>query len=275
MHDTSEQAPSFLANHKKAELSDLLIISDPSNYSFEQKVLSRVYAVEKTFDNISFKQSAIINCYLRKCTFIKCNFTGANIKESYLRGAKFINCQFSYSTWEKTQVDDDILESCLPSEENLARDLVRSLRVNFAQIGNHDAINKAASIEVKLTGAHLFNAAYSKQSYYRDKYKSLYRAKHIFLHAKWKFLDLLWGNGESYIKIIISSLAVIFLGAIFLANDNSHANLATSIYASALQFWGVTPLPPEQQSVALFLIISRLILFSLFMAIIIKKLSKR
>ena len=123
------------------------------------------------FFDVSFKQCDFANCYFRNCRFIRCNFTGATIKESNFRGSQFEECNFRYTSWEKTILDEHFLDTCLPSEENLARDLARSLRVNFSQIGNYDAVNKAASIEVSLTGQHLYNAAYSRQSYYRSKYK--------------------------------------------------------------------------------------------------------
>ena len=153
---------------------------------------------------MSFKQSEISDCYFRNCRFIRCDFTGANISRSNFRGAQYEECKFQYSTWEHTQLDEEFLYNCLPSEENLARDLVRSLRVNFGHIGNYAAVNRAASIEVALTGQHLYHAAYSKQSYYRSKYKGWDRVTHIIRHARWKALDLLWGNGESIFRILIS-----------------------------------------------------------------------
>ena len=110
----------------------------------DQKEFVRVYAVNITLTDVSFKQCIFSDCYFRKCTFIRCNFVGAAFKSTNLRGSRFDACKFEYSSWERTLLDDGFLDRCLPSQENLARDLARMLRVHFTQIGNYDAVNKAA-----------------------------------------------------------------------------------------------------------------------------------
>lgn len=261
-----------LTDHAKERLEDKLITGDVLSESFAQRELIRVHAVKVTFTDTSFKQSVLSACYFRNCTFIRCDFTGAQIKETNFRGAKFQDCKFLYTSWEKSQVEEKILESCLPAEENLARDLVRSLRVNFSQIGNYEAVNRAALIEVELTGRHLYNAAYSRQSYYRQKYKEWDRIWNGLGHARWKFLDVLWGNGESLWKIVRSSAFVILCAAAF--NWNPKTEFIGAIKESFLQFWGVgvTVMP---ENIAAFLVITRFVFFGLFMAILIKRLSQR
>ena len=166
-----------LKEHVKTAVKDQEITTAVVDEDLTQKELIRLYAVKITFTRVAFKQCNITSCYFRNCHFIGCDFTGAVIKDTNLKGSQFENCKFHYSLWEKTFLEESFLDNCLPSEENLARDLVRSLRVNFAQIGNYEAVNKAASIEVKLNGRHLFNAAYSRQAYYRNKYKGLTRIR--------------------------------------------------------------------------------------------------
>jgi hypothetical protein len=263
-------------DHVKTKIEDKQFTTDIVGQTFEGHELVRVYAAKKVFTDVSFKKTIISACYLRNCTFIRCDFTGAHLKETNFRGAKFSDCDFRYTTWEKSYLEGDFLKSCLPSEENLARDLVRSLRVNFTQIGNYDAVNEAAGIEVRLTGSHLYNAAYSRQSYYRTKYHGLERAKHALRHAGWKLLDLLWGNGESIFRVLLSSLLVILLASLWLyAKASGKTEFSDAARASALQFWGVTSLPSADTDIALALVVSRLVLFGLFMAILIKRLSRR
>lgn len=243
--------------------------------SFERKELVRVFAVDVTFKGVVFKQAVLINCYFRNCTFIRCDFTGAQIKDSNLKGSSFEGCQFRYATWDKTLLDEEFLDRCLPPEENLARDLVRSLRVNFTQIGNYEAVNKAAAIEVALTGKHLFNAAYSKQAYYRtmQKYKGLHRFTYVGRHLQWKALELLWGNGESLLRVFLSG-AIAIMGAALLLSAKANLLYVEAFSLSFLSFWGV-----EQQQVpialATVLTISRFVFFGLFMAILVKRLSRR
>lgn len=225
--------------------------------------------------DVNFKQSEISDCYFRNCKFIRCNFTGANIRRSNFRGSQYEECKFPYSTWEHTEIEEAILNHCIPSEENLGRDLVRSLRINFGHIGNYSAANKAASIEVMLTGQHLFNAAYSKQSYYRSKYRGWSRARHALRHACWKALDLLWGNGESIVRILIVGVFTVFLWAILVTWANPKFTFFHSLILVFKAFWGVTQshhLPGLQLAL---LTVARFVLFGLFMAVLIKRLAQR
>lgn len=261
--------------HRKVQIEDQEFYGEITE-DFEQKELVRTYAVDVVFKGVSFKQAVISNCYFRKCKFIRCNFTGTQIKESNFKGASFEECQFRYSTWEKTHLDDNFLDGCLPPEENLARDLVRTLRVNYTQIGNYDAVNRAASIEVMLTGRHLYNAGYSRQAYYRSKqqYKGLGRLRHIAEHARWKTLDLLWGNGESILRVLLTGGVSILAVAALLSTSTKTSSFLDALSISFQVFWGHTSnLMPTNLMIAL--TIFRFILFGLFMAILVKRLSRR
>ncbi len=264
-----------LADRSKPFIEDKEFVADVRNENFSQHNLKRLFALKKIFTDVSFKQSDISNCYFRNCQFIRCDFTGASISRSNFRGAKYEDCKFHYSIWEHTILDDEFLENCLPSEENLARDLVRSLRVNFGHVGNYPAVNKAASIEVALTGQHLFHAAYSKQSYYRAKYKGWNRATNAWRHAKWKMLDLLWGNGESLYRIVICGLFVIAICAALIIWRDPQFSWPSSLGVIASAFWGISTTPPVPNAYLGVLTITRYVLFGLFMAILIKRLARR
>jgi hypothetical protein len=222
----------------KKTLKEVDIEHDVDNEDYSQYEFYHVYAVKRTFTKVSFKQCNMLSCYFRNCSFNDCDFTGAIVKDSKLKGAFFNNCKFEYSIWERTLLDEEFLDACLPSQENLARDLVRSLRVNYAQIGNYDAVNKAASIEVRLTGDHLYNATYSKQAYYRDKYKGWSRIHMGLRHASWKSLQLLWGNGESFLRVGMWCIVSMALIALLLQMNYPEYGLKNLSTASAV-FWGL------------------------------------
>lgn len=263
-----------LKDNKKPKLEDAEFTADASSEDFTRHHMVRVFAVGRVFTKVSFKQTNFLECYFRNCRFIGCDFTGAFIKETNLRGSQFENCTFRYTTWEKSHLDDDFLDRCLPSEENLARDLVRSLRVNFSEIGNYEAVNRAASIEVRLTGQHLYKAAYSNESYYRSKYKGWPRFTHAVQHARWKALDLLWGNGESIIRIIFSCFVAILAVSILYSRE-TELSLADALTESIWQFWGKQYAQPMPPIYTLALTITQFVAFGLFMAILIKRLSRR
>lgn len=264
-----------LIEHSKPIVEDKEFTDDVRRENLSQHIIRRVFAVKKTFLNVSFKQSDIDNCYFRNCTFIRCDFTGAQIKNSNFRGSQYEDCKFQYSTWEHTHLDEKFLDNCIPSEENLAQDLVRSLRVNFGHIGNYSAVNKAASLEVALTGQHLFNAAYSKKSYYRSKYKGWDRVLHAARHACWKALDLLWGNGESMLRIIICGIVTVIVWAVFLPLGHHKFDWPNSLGLVTQTFWGVSTVPPLPNCHIVMLTAFRFIFFGLFMAVLIKRLTRR
>lgn len=263
-----------LREHIKTTVENKEFFGDICDEDFSRTDLVNVYAVDAVFQDVTFKQSNLLKAYFRNCRFIRCDFTGANIKESNFRGSQFSNCCFKYTFWEKVIIDNHFLESCLPSEENLARDLVRSLRVNFGQIGNYEAVNIAAAIEVQLTGNHLCNAAFSRQSYYRNKYQGWARLSHFFQYIRWKLLDLLWGNGESVLKILMISVLVMFLATLFLFFADQKP-LMEAARLSIKTFWGIYDLSRVSNSFVVALTVARFILFGLFMAILVKRLSKR
>jgi hypothetical protein len=263
-----------LRDNKKPKLEDVEFTTDVNGEDFTRHDMVRVFAVGKVFTKISFKQVNFLGCYFRNCRFIGCDFTGAFVKETNLRGSQFENCTFRYTAWEKSHLDDDFLDRFLPSEENLARDLVRSLRVNFSEIGNYEAVNRAASIEVGLTGQHLYKAAYSNESYYRSKYKGTERLSHAVQHARWKTLDLLWGNGESIFRILISCFVAILAVSIVYSRE-ANVSFVDALIESIWQFWGkqyALAMPPVY---ALALTIIQFVAFGLFMAILVKRLSRR
>lgn len=265
-----------LIDHKKEKIEEKEFSEDVTGEDYSRKDFSKVFAVGKTFTDVNFSQSNLSSCYFRNCRFIRCNFMGTVFKDCYLKGANFPESSLKYTTFNSSQLDDAILDNSLPLEENLARDFVRTLRVNFSQVGNYEAVNKAASIEVKLTGIHLRKAAYSKEAYYRgkEKYTGLGRVKAVFDHAQWTFLDLLWGNGESLFRIFMSSIVfVIFMS--FILSVSSCNTFSDTIVSVFYDFWGVNSDLSVVKPYLVFLTIVRLLFFSLFVSVLVKRLSKR
>lgn len=265
-----------LIDHKKEKIEDKEFSEDVTGEEYSRKDISRIFAVGKTFTCVNFSQSNVSSCYFRNCRFIRCDFTGTVFKDCYLKGTSFPESSLKYTTFNSSQLDDAILDNSLPPEENLARDFVRSLRVNFSQVGNYEAVNKAASVEVKLTGIHLYKAAYSREAYYRgkEKYTGIGQFKAVCDHAKWKFLDLLWGNGESLFKIFMSSLAFLILMSfiIFLSSANTFSDITISVFYN---FWGVESDLNIARPCIVILTAVRLLFFSLFVSVLVKRLAKR
>ena len=272
--DATSRSVQLRANVKE-KLVDKEFYAETRDADLSQRQLERIYAVDQVFVKVSFSQSVLTSCYFRKCRFIECDFTGATMINCNFKGASFDGCTFKYTSWERTLLEDGFLDICLPSEENLARDLVRSLRVNFAEVGNYEAVNRAASIEVKLTGQHLQNAAFSNQSYYRAKYKGWNRVLQVGAYLNWRALDLLWGNGESLSRVVASGGVVVTLVAVWYIFSKPEIGFTHALLAALAHFFGVEHQPAMSPVLSILLTAVRFVLFGLFMAILIKRLSRR
>ena len=136
-------------------------------------------------------------------------------------------------------------------------------------------VNRAASIEVALTGSHLFNAAYSKQSHYRNKHKGWDRIRQGLYHARWKFFDLLWGNGESVVRILFTGFFVQLLAALVFAYNENEYSFLEALVLIVKSFWGIDANGSISFYYSIALTFVRYSLFGLFMTVLIKRLSHR
>lgn len=254
------------------------VSSDPGNFKF--KVFIRLNAKKITFKNVSFMHSILDSCYFNSCVFDSCDFTGCRFLGSNLHQSAFTGCTFDFATFERSQIDDDILVSEAPKEENLRMRFARTLRMNYQQIGDAKAVNKAISLELEATSIYLYKSWKSDETYYRKKYIGLISG--LIQFAKWlefRVLDFIWGNGESILKLLRS----IFLCVIVIATYNSNVfgnPLNIGFYWSSLKiapavFLGIIS-PPTFTVTALSVIAgTRFVSIALLTALLVKRFSRR
>tara|TARA_Y100000310_G_scaffold63013_1_gene58297 strand:+ start:6908 stop:7717 length:810 start_codon:yes stop_codon:yes gene_type:complete len=269
----------MLKNSGREKLSDKKIDSLLTDEKFINKLFERLVAVKVAFKNVDFRYCIFDTAYLRNCNFEDCDFTGCRFINSNLAGCSFNGCKFDYASFDKTLVDNDILDVGCPGPENLKLKFARSLRMNYQQIGDAKSANKAISIELQATEEHLHKAWNSKESYYRKKYKGFDRVKIFGEWLEFKLLDLIWGNGESTWKLFRAVLMVLlFIAAIHVISFDDKSLVKSYIDALLISpqlFLGVLkPLEyPTYYITVIFLI--RLIMFGFFMSIIIKRFNRR
>jgi hypothetical protein len=75
--------------------------------------------------------------------------------------------------FERTFVDNDILNTGCPGFENLKMRFARTLRMNYQQLGDAKSANKAITVELQASEVYLHKAWQSNESYYRKKYGGL------------------------------------------------------------------------------------------------------
>lgn len=260
-------------NHKEL-IQDVDIVSDVIEGNLSRRRFVRVYAVKRTFRNVIFAQSIFDRSYFRNCVFVDCDFTGCVFRDSYLVGSSYRGCEFRYTTWHNTSVDDSILTDGLPTGENLARDMVQSLRANFQALGNHEAVNKAVAIEIDLTGKHYRNAAYPVTSYYRKKYAGR-RLEFRVKHFVWRMLDCVWGNGESIWRVFCTSALVVLIGALFLMFVGDSSPLSALTKSASIFLDAGNNYNDEPVAYLLLMALGRYICLGLLLAVMIRRLSRR
>ena len=270
----------MLTDSRKVIVTDQRFDADESNTRFSNHVFVRLVAMRRTFTRVDFKYTFFDACYLRDCRFDSCDFTGCRFVNTQLPGAKFSGCKFDYATFEKTLIDAQVLDTECPGHENLKMRFARSLRTNFQQLGDVDAVNKAIRVELSATEVHLKKAWQSNESYYRSHHSGALSRTLAFLRwLKFKILDFVWGNGESLSRLGRFVLIVlVFMTLADVAFDGDPARVRSyvaSFMRSFAIFFGT--LVPDGYGKAYLALITclRLVTVGFFLSIIIKRFSRR
>lgn len=259
--------------------TDQAVVHDLVGVKFLNHQLQRLVASKKKFTECDFSYSEFDAAYLRNCIFDSCNFTGCKFTNTNLHGSKFIGCKFDYAQFSNTQIEPEILDTGCPSQENLQQRFARTLRVNFHQIGDVVAANKAIKIELEATRVHLYKAWRSRESYYRKKYTGLERAKMYIKWLEFVVLDFFWGNGENPVKLLRSLVIFIIsiaLGEVCFMRDGYVLSSYTSALLQAPEILlGVTKPQGYSGLVLAGIATLRYILIACLVSILIKRLSRR
>ncbi len=243
-----------------------------SGLNYERARFRLTSARKVHFRRVSFKYCIFEDCYLRDCRFEDCDFTGATFRNSILRGSTFDGCRFEYCRFAHSIVPLTILERHMPGYENQALELARALRVNYSQVGDSNGVNKAVSAELAATLTHLQKAAWSSESHYRNKYRGLERAGKAVEYAWFRLLDFIWGNGESLPKLV-RTLAIAFL--LLVGWLSIIAATRGSISRLVPHRLGAYPSGSSLQGAVATVVAVRTVLLGLFIAVLVRRLSRR
>lgn len=248
--------------------------------SLRFKVFIRLNAKDVKFKNVSFMHCVFEACYINNCVFDGCDFTGCRFVGSNFHQTTFAGCDFRYATFERTFIDNEILESEAPREENLRMHFARSLRMNYQQLGDAKSVNKAISIELGATAAYLYKSWLSKETYYKKKYGGALKSTLQFLRwLEFWVLHAIWGNGESILKLIRSLAFVLVSIAVYDTFKNgSPSDLSQywdNLFRAPAIFLGV--LSPINFSIGVLSIITstKFVSFALLTTLLVKRFSRR
>lgn len=262
-------------------ITDFYVSDNISNEptKFKYKVFVRLNAKEKRFKRISFEHCIFDACYLNTCVFDTCDFTGCRFVGSNFHQTAFTGCTFDYATFERCQIDDDILRSEAPHEENLRMRFARSLRMNYQQIGDAKAVNRAISLELQATSIYLMKSWSSQESYYQKKFGGLKRIPQFLKWAEFWILDFIWGNGESIFKLLRTIILILIFVALYDTSRNGnllHIDDMLAAFAKAPgEFLGITTPSNFSPGVSDSIVATRLVSFALLTAMLVKRFGRR
>ena len=262
-------------------ITDLYVSADiedeREDYAFN--IYVRLNAKKKTFRNVTFQHSIFDACYFYNCIFDSCDFVGCRFTGCNLHQSAFSGCKFDYAVFERCDIDAGILEREAPREENLKMRFARSLRMNFQQIGDAKAVNKAILLELQATASYLRKSWSSSETYYREKYPGWKKLAQFYKWLQFKMLDLVWGNGESTWKLLRTIAVVLVLIAIYdtskFGNPWDLSAYLTSLAAAPGVFFGVAN--PHEYPVLFSAAVAalRLLGFAFLTAILVKRFGRR
>lgn len=251
--------------------------NEPKDYAF--KVYVRLNAKKQTLRKVSFQHSVFDACYFNKCNFDSCDFTGCRFVGCNFHQSSFSGCNFEYALFERCQIDDDILKCEAPRKENLKMRFARSLRMNFQQIGDAKAVNRAILLELEATASYLKKSWASRETYYRDKYPGWKKVPQLIKWLEFRLLDAIWGNGESTLKLLRSIVMIHLLIAFYdtyqFGNPWDLTDYLKSLVASPGVFFGIATPHPYPIWFSSIVAATRLVGFAFLTAILVKRFGRR
>ncbi len=264
----------------KAPLIDKKFQQDETDVRYVGHVFLRLSAKGRKFTNVDFRYTIFDTCYFRNAQFDSCDFTGCRFIGTNFHGAIFSGCCFDYASFERTSVDPSILDTEYPKPENLRARFARTLRMNFAQLGDVSSANKAMRLELQATGIHNRKAVFSGEKYYRCKYKGVLWWKALYDLILFDLGDFVWGNGESLARLLRCVLLILIFMTIYDVISFENPNLSTDWWSGFLRscevFMGVpTDFDNYPKPYLTIVTLIRLISIGFLLSIIIKKFNRR
>lgn len=266
----------MLENNTREHITDKWITDSEVDTNYKFKNFVRLSAKNKIFICVDFSYSSFDDCYLRGCKFINCKFIGVNFINSNFEGSNFEYCDFIYAKFKSSYFHENILTQGDATRENLRRDFARSLRTNFRAVGDVEKEHRATKLELNANAVYLKNAWLSNNIYYRDHYKGWDR---LAIFGRWvgfSFSRIIWGNGESLKNLLLISLLILSVCGFYhyqninLAENKGFMELLKSMLQSPSVLFGQFN-ESQKPNISTLIMFVRLILFSLFITIAVRK----
>ena len=199
----------FIANDDQPKL-------ELSSASIQRALWVGVSIRSAQLTKCDLSHTTFVDCYFRGASFVDCNFTGTRFVDCNFRSAVFRGCQLRYSRWNRTEIRRATLLGNLPSEANLAQEVLIQLRLNASSIGEFDDARYFLYEAEKRSREHYREVIWSRSHYYRTKYRFADRVWAALRYVRSQIDHWLWGYGERPFRLSINGLALV--GVVGVAN---------------------------------------------------------
>lgn len=160
---------------------------------------------------IDFSYSIFVRCYFRNATLSGCKFIGARFESCDFPGVTLYQTDLSYSQWSMTGISPREILANLPEKPNQAHALLESLRANALARAESLSARRYLFESMKRSREHHYRIAFSRDSYYRRKYRGTRRFSG-FVRWLGMCIDRFgWGYGESPLLLALWAVAVMGL----------------------------------------------------------------
>ena len=176
------------------------------------------------FDNVGLKRAyfcggAIIHCrfkdsYLRYSIFDQVDLTGTIFTNCNLVFASFAGSKLWYVQFVHCQLDYDEILQTLPTEINLRKQLLRSLRVNATEMGEKHIANRILLLELETEREEHYKIFTSSNRYFREKYNTAQRFQSFGWWIGHFLQSFIWGYGLR-LKALFRTALIVILSCAF------------------------------------------------------------
>lgn len=232
--------------------NDFVSFSDQKAYGltvsgcdFSRCTFRNVGLKNTTFENGNLKHSRFVDAYLNGATFRQVDLTGTRFERCDLRNASFDGCRLWYVEFFRCHIAFDKLQDCLPSEVNLRRRLLRSLRLNANEMGDVAGARRMLELELAAERKELFQIFVGSDDYFRERYKGGKRFGAFFGWLGHHCQKLGWGYGLRLKNLFFTGLLVILSFASYIwhyevefivSSSRRSLSFSESVYVSAVTF---------------------------------------
>jgi len=176
------------------------------------KEINDLNALKTVFENCDFRYSNFKRGYFRDARFVNCMFDGVRFDDCNFKSANFYGCELQYAHFHKSLVEVREIVASLPAAPNIRRESLQNLKANAIEVGDHDSIGYLVLQEISATERHYSYAMCAFDTYYRNKYSTLWAKVEAGMKLLGlKISGLVWGHGEKPWRLLISCLAILVL----------------------------------------------------------------